>query len=270
LLLGGCGHAAQASHASSELTAAQGRTARLESDLVRYEARISEIEARMALLEQEARGGRSTARPSETVRIGAGHGERAPEGESSYDDLDADYAATRGVERVPVLKLYGEPRRAPASEAELGPLPEPPPGVSMQLPVVALPGQATAQSGDAEAREAYRGALEQLRAQHYEAARAALEKFMVKHAGHELADNAAYWLGEAYYAQRDYGRALESFELVVKRFPKGNKVPDALLKLAMCHRRLGDAERAESYLLRVRQEFPNSPAAHIATREGSS
>jgi tol-pal system protein YbgF len=271
LLLGGCGHAAaESASATTDLAAQQNRSARMEGDLLRYEARITELEARMALLEQEARGERPTARLGETVRIGASvRSERAQVEVSPMADDDG-YLATQGGERVPMLKLYGEPRREPASQVELGPLPAPPPGVSMQLPVVALPGKQPIPNDDGAAREAYRVALEQLRGKHYAEAQAALNQFMARYAAHELAGSAAYWLGEAHYAQRDYGRALEAFELVVKRYPQGNKVPDALLKLAMCHRRLGDAERADGYLKRVRQEFPNSPAAHLATREGSS
>ena len=128
LVLGGCAHAPEARPAGTELEQLS-RTARLEGDLLRYEARVTELEARMALLEQEARGGRSTARPSETVRIGADRGQHARgDAQLTGDDAEAYAGASRG-EEIPMLRLHGGPRRvrrgsagkaAGAQEAVLG------------------------------------------------------------------------------------------------------------------------------------------------------
>lgn len=70
-----------------------------------------------------------------------------------------------------------------------------------------------------------------------------------------------YWRGEAYYAKNDFGRAAQEFEAVVARFSTGAKVPDAMLKLGMCHERLGDVARAREDFQRLRNEYPRSSAA---------
>jgi len=46
----------------------------------------------------------------------------------------------------------------------------------------------------------------------------------------DLSDNAAYWIGESYYRQRRFRQAVEEFDIVITRYPKGDKMPSALLK----------------------------------------
>ena len=72
----------------------------------------------------------------------------------------------------------------------------------------------------------------------------AFAAFLVKWPDHPNADNATYWRGECYFAQGEYARAAEQFEGAIARFPLGNKVPDALLKLGMTLRQA--RQRAES------------------------
>src|SRR3989338_2942247 len=55
-------------------------------------------------------------------------------------------------------------------------------------------------------------------------------KFISLFPEHDRAQNAQYWIGEMYYAQKDYERAVLEFNEVVKKYPKGKKVPAALLK----------------------------------------
>ena len=77
----------------------------------------------------------------------------------------------------------------------------------------------------------------------------------------DLSDNAQYWIGEAYYAQRDFETAIQEFNKVLDTFPKGDKVPAALLKIAYSYTQLGDKNAAVRYLNRVIDEYPNSDEA---------
>ena len=56
-------------------------------------------------------------------------------------------------------------------------------------------------------------------------------------------------------------RAVQEFEGLVARFPAGNKVADALYKLAVTYGRLGDDARAARATQRLTTEFPDSDAA---------
>ncbi len=115
---------------------------------------------------------------------------------------------------------------------------------------------------DPEAKRAYDAALSLVNARHYDRALDALASFLVKWPDHPYADNAMYWRGECYFARADYVRAAEQFEGVLARFPAGNKVPDAMLKLGMCHQRLGNGAKAKATFDRLVEQYPQSDAAH--------
>lgn len=247
---------------------------RLQSMSERQADRITELEARIALLESEARSARGTNKLTRTVTIG---GNDSARGEVP-DAVDAD--ADESVDdRPPIqLHLHGQPR----AHARSGPL-EPVPVVNERLPVVPLPGRglpvasipplATARTTAphaADAREAYREALRLLRAREFARAATAFFAFAKDHPGDRLVASARYWEGEAHYALRAYDRALTSFELVIDRFPHSNKLASALYKAGLCHQRLGDAAAAARLFSRLRTQFPDSELVARLSVEGSS
>ena len=85
--------------------------------------------------------------------------------------------------------------------------------------------------------------------------------FIAKYPGHPLVANAQYWIGEAYYVQRDYRQALTEFHKVLDTAPGSAKAADALLKIGLAHRSLRDDKRARQSWQRVVREFPRSEAA---------
>jgi tol-pal system protein YbgF len=85
-----------------------------------------------------------------------------------------------------------------------------------------------------------------------------------KHPSHELAPAAQYWIGEAYYLQRDYRQALVEFQRSVEWPSPNAKAADALLKSGLCLSHLREATRAQGAWRRVVREFPGSPAAEEA------
>jgi tol-pal system protein YbgF len=113
---------------------------------------------------------------------------------------------------------------------------------------------------DPDAKKAYETALAQVQAKQFDRGLEGLNAFLVRWPDHPYAENAMYWRGEAYFAQAEYLRAAEQFEAVIARFG-GNKAPDALLKLGMCHDRLGASQRAREYWDRLKNEYPRSDAA---------
>ncbi|MFQ5841745.1 MAG: tetratricopeptide repeat protein, partial [Thermodesulfobacteriota bacterium] len=61
-----------------------------------------------------------------------------------------------------------------------------------------------------------------------------------------------------------YEKAIIAYDDVLKKFPKGDKVPSALLKQALCWLELGDKTFARSLLKRVIREHPRTQQAKIA------
>lgn len=122
----------------------------------------------------------------------------------------------------------------------------------------------TRRGGNAGA--AYRAAVELVKAGNHTEGAAALRAFLAKHPRHDFADNAQYWLGEAYYAQKDYANALTEFRGVIDTYPRGNKVPDALLKVGYCYLALGQTERSRAVLEQVVSLYPKTEPAATAAR----
>jgi tol-pal system protein YbgF len=88
----------------------------------------------------------------------------------------------------------------------------------------------------------------------------AIEKFsdlLRTNPDHELADNAQYWLAEAYYMKGNYQRALVEFEKVFTFTQKG-KYDDAQLKLGYCYLKLGQKEKAKEEFERLISHYPYS------------
>lgn len=130
----------------------------------------------------------------------------------------------------------------------------------------AAPVRETAADRD-DPRAQYKRYYDALRAGNHMYAIAGFRNFIERYPGHDHADNARYWLAEAYYDKRDYRLALAEFRKVVSDYPGGNKVPDALLKIGFCHVGLGELDDARAALRRVVQTYPgSSPAALAAER----
>jgi tol-pal system protein YbgF len=234
--------------------------------------RIVELEARIALLEADARGTRDTVsaqqRPSETIRIGS---VRAPVDATNVATVEPEpeqlTATTQNNRRLPSLRLHG---RTESKSLAREPLPDVP-VVNETLPVVPLPEQrAKEEVARVDPVADYREALRALRERHFDAALTGFAAFLSANPGHALVPNALYWRGEARYAKREYEPALSEFEALLKRFPDNDKAPDALLKVALCHRHLGAEDKAQAAFRRLRATYPNSQAATVATREGST
>lgn len=277
LVVAGCASGPSAGNPAANGGDSDDRLSELWQNQNEQSQRIAELEARLKLLEEDARRARGpTTRPSATVRIG--ETESHPEPNESYELASAPAPSNlpSGSERRPNVKLHGRPRaaRSGGSDGELPPLPV----TSETLSVVPLP-QDRSRARQAEAQAAavsdpatssYRAALGLLRERRFEEAALALSNWVSDNPDHALLDRAMYWLAEVRYASRDYRRALAGFEKVLERFPNSEKTPDTLYKLGMCWRRLGSEDQARAYFRRLRAEFPNSEAAGLASREGST
>lgn len=80
----------------------------------------------------------------------------------------------------------------------------------------------------------------------------------------DLADNAHYWIGESYFAQRQYERAIEFFDTVVREYPDSNKRSDAYLKKAMSLENMGRRSEAMLMYELVIEQFPRTQHQQIA------
>ena len=159
----------------------------------------------------------------------------------------------------------GETRaRVEALTARPGAPAAPPPAAPVERPrVPAAPAPLappTPRTGNPE--QEYNAALATFRSREHGQAVLDFIDFIAKHPRHALAGNAQYWIGEAYWAQRDYRQALVEFGKVSEYGP--GKAPDALVKIGLCHARLRDVTRAHQAWQRVIRDYPRSEAATMA------
>ena len=100
--------------------------------------------------------------------------------------------------------------------------------------------------------------------------RAAIPRFRVflkKYPNSDFADNAQYWLGECYYGLKEYDQAILEFDAVRRKYPKGDKVPAALLKQGFAFAELGDKVDARLILQELADRYPQSEEAAKAKQK---
>lgn len=107
----------------------------------------------------------------------------------------------------------------------------------------------------------YSAALQQIRDGDCKQAVGSLRSFVRKNAKAPLADNAQYWIGSCYYQQKDFNRAIIELNEVLLKYPKGDKVPAALLLLADAFKDSGDPIDARLILQKLISDHPGSDEA---------
>lgn len=116
-------------------------------------------------------------------------------------------------------------------------------------------------------KQAYQQAYQLLRHGHTDQAITEFKAFLDQYPDSGLANNAQYWLGEAYRVKRDDNAARNAFNEVINKYPKGAKVPDALLKLGYIAIEQNQPEQAREYLNRIVNDYPNTQTALLAERK---
>lgn len=81
------------------------------------------------------------------------------------------------------------------------------------------------------------------------------------------ADAAQFWIGEIYYRQKWYEKAILEYQKVIEAYPKGNKIQAALLKQGFSFYNLGDKANGRLVLKELVNKFPNSNEAKIAKQK---
>ena len=110
----------------------------------------------------------------------------------------------------------------------------------------------------------YEAALNQFKAGKYKEAAAGFGAFVQKYPDSSLAPNAQYWLGNAWYAQRDCKRAIEAQSVVTTKYADSAKAPDAWLAIATCQQEMGNPTGNRRSLETVLTKYPGTPAADTA------
>ena len=66
---------------------------------------------------------------------------------------------------------------------------------------------------------------------------------------------------------KQYEKAILAFQEVIKKYPRGNKVPNALLRQAMAFLEIKDTTSSKLLLRKIIKNYPRSSEAEIARRK---
>ena len=128
----------------------------------------------------------------------------------------------------------------------------------------AAPGAAAGNAPSSVEQAVYTQAFDALKAGSYSVAITGFKDFLGTYPASPLAENAQYWLGEAYYVNHDYEAAAGAFRAVLKKWPDSRKAPDALLKLGYTQYAQRQYSAARAALTEVMRKYPGSESAKLA------
>jgi tol-pal system protein YbgF len=172
-----------------------------------------------------------------------------------YADLDKRLKALSGA--AGAAAAPGAAGGAPASAA----------GAGADSTATGTTGAAGAPGSSAPSsveQAVYSQAFDALKAGSYSVAITGFKDFLGSYPASPLAENAQYWLGEAYYVNKDYDSAAAAFRAVLKKWPDSRKAPDAMLKLGYTQAAQKQYPAARATLDEVTRKYPGSDSARLA------
>ncbi len=139
--------------------------------------------------------------------------------------------------------------------------------------VAAAPPAATnsgVPAGGSEESRAYESAYNLFKTARYQDAVSQFNKFLKSYPGSSLAPSAHYWIGNSYYALRDFKNAISTQEKLIGTFPDSAKAPDAMLNIASSQQEMNKKSAAKKTLENIIRKYPGSDAADKAKRRLAS
>jgi len=249
----------------------------MQRDLLEMKRRLGETERALKELQDDASGGvrahvETLARNQadfqaelDGVRVDLQSMQgRSGDQERINDELRQDLILLRDELS---LQVADHEQRLAKLDAGLAAASAAPAMVSPSPTAAVTPPEVMTPAGES-APELYDRALKKIREeQDFTAGRELMELFLKRYPQHELAVNAAYWMGETYYAEKNYEQAILQFEEIIQKYGDHPKVASAMLKQALAFESTGDQATARLLLQRVTERYPLSDEAGKAKQK---
>jgi tol-pal system protein YbgF len=129
---------------------------------------------------------------------------------------------------------------------------------------ITVPAPPAAPAPVANPMELYQAAYRDYQRGNFDLSIAGFTDFIKQNPNSDLADNAAYWIGESLFSQKKYHEAIAQFDSVVTKYPQSDKVAGALLKKGYAYINLGEKAQGIVQLQYVVHEHPSSQEASLA------
>ena len=193
-----------------------------------------------------------------------GSAQPVAEAVSATPNAAADTAVTETKEPAGATKS-SEPAAVNESVPEKKPVPSATPAPAETQTATPAPDPAQATGGPE--KQEYYAAYNELRNGHTKSSITLFLGYLSKYPKSPLANNAQYWLGEAYRVDQDNVAAINAFNDVIVKYPGGVKVPDALLRLGMMELDQKNTAKAREYFTRITTDYPKSTVAPLAAKK---
>jgi tol-pal system protein YbgF len=231
--------------------ATRGTVNHLQADVAALRTEIAASRATQELAARDVALARAELEALATRARELGEGVRAAREELARvaARLDAAEEENRKTRALVEARAPAAPAPAPAAPAEPRAEARPGPRVAPRSVPRAAP-------------QAFAAALTAFRAREYGQAVLDFTDFIGTYPKHALAANAQYWIGEAYYVQRDHRQALVEFQKVLDM--QLGKIPDALVKIGLCQWALRDPRGARTAWQRVVRDYPGTESWRLA------
>ncbi len=202
-------------------------------------------------------------------------GSAVPGGETAISGVVADGARSPGAGTAVSTGTTPGGETAAGNGAPVGePIVAAPPIVVGSIGPTAEPRPGT----ESRPRDLYEAAYVDFSRGNYALAIGGFREFLRRHPDHPIADNAQYWIGEAYMslahryqnadeterAKSALQEAVQEFHRVLERYPTGDKAAGAVYREALALFELQEPEQGRTRLEYLIQHFPSAPETRAA------
>ena len=108
-----------------------------------------------------------------------------------------------------------------------------------------------------QVKQKYDVALANFNDRNYNAVIIGMSDLLEKNSNHPLASNFTYWIGESYFALKNYGEALKSFTKV-STYKNSSKLDYAMYMEGRCFYNIGENNKAAQIFGEFLQKYPSS------------
>jgi tol-pal system protein YbgF len=248
----------------AELVKTQSEMSGLRDDAKQNKARIEELQKRLTVLDTNIKGS------VDVQKVMADYGAKTDQLTTDIQLLQgkleennfriADLAQKLDDKSFKITELSS---RVEELEAKVKAL------AAGQVPATGPTGTAASRDKksapkEVEPSEAYRLAMNDYNSGNFDLALAGFKNYLAQFPDTSLASSAQYWVGQCYYAKKDYAVAIDSWVQFIKAYPKSDKVPGAELKIGYSYLSENNHAKAKVWLNRVIKEYPDSDEAEHA------
>jgi tol-pal system protein YbgF len=110
----------------------------------------------------------------------------------------------------------------------------------------------------------YKSGLSSFNGGQYQLAIQSFQEYLQYYGDTDLASNAQFYIGECYYSQGDFQKAVDEYNKCIEQYPKGNKIAPAQLKKGYALLALDQQRAGISELRSLIRRFPSAREADLA------